>query len=87
MRSAFAKLLSSARKYPNKLEFLGALTGAIGALLVGGAVPEERFLGFCFFSASNFFFGWWGLRNHHWWILALQVFYTFTTIRGLWNNW
>jgi len=69
------------------LQASGSLTGAAGALYVGDATSEGRCVGFALFAISNLAFAVWKTREKHWWILAMQTWYMYTTIRGLFHNW
>jgi hypothetical protein len=68
------------------LEWGGMLTGVIGAWLVGDQNPQRRLAGFAFFLASNVLWAAWGAGSMTFGLIAMQVAYTITSIRGIASN-
>lgn len=67
-------------------QFLGAVTGIFGALLVGSQVAKTRQNGFNFFMMSNGFWTYWAISHSAWWLLVMQCFYVATSLRGILSN-
>lgn len=64
-------------------ETLGAVLGAAGALLLAFR-GERAGWGFVLFLASNILWLAFAAHARHWWLFTQQVFFTFTSLVGIW---
>ena len=74
---------------PNMFEWVGVVSGILGAFVLGSRRAERRswrFAGFCCFGISNIAWITFGLITNMMSILTLQTAFAITTIRGLINN-
>ncbi len=72
--------------YVDWVQLLGALTGGAGAYLMASPRADVRQRAFQLFAMSNGFLIVWSIGAHAWWILLLQLYFTFTSARGIWMN-
>jgi hypothetical protein len=63
-----------------------AAAGLLGALLVASQVSRTRMWGFVWFIVSDIFLAIYGWETSAWAIVALQVVWIATSIRGVWKN-
>lgn len=73
-------------QYVDVLQWLGAISSMIGALLVASPYAHIRRKGFFIWLVSNQLLIMWALITHAWGIALMQVFFLATSYRGWYNN-
>lgn len=71
--------------YLSYLDWPAMITALAGSWLVGSQTVTSRWRGFALYLVSNGLWAVWGVYNHAWALLIMQVFFTVTSIRGLMN--
>jgi hypothetical protein len=70
-------------------EILGCIFGLVGSFILSSKHAESKKIRrYCFicFLICNLCFILFGLLYSHYFLLALQIFYAYTSIRGIMNN-
>lgn len=68
------------------LDWAGAVVGIAGAWYVGSQDVRGRWWGFVGFLASNVLLIIWAVYTRNWAIVAMQCFFSLTSLRGLLMN-
>ncbi len=68
------------------LQWPAMLVTVLAAWLVGSTRESRRNAGFWWFLASNALWISWGIHDHAWALISLQVFLAATNVRGMAKN-
>lgn len=72
---------------PDFLERVATLQSAVGAMLVSAKSPRLRVFGFFLWVVANIYWVIFAIIKGHHYMCALSVFYTITSLVGIYNNW
>jgi len=68
------------------IEYIGAILGILGAILVTSKETQLRFIAFNLWILSNSFLMYLYITSHMYGLVAMCSVYTITSCIGWWNN-